>query len=87
MKDTNAIAQRLLRDLLGVSTLMSTNVDILELRVQAIVDARMSAVASDIVDKRIQERLQEEMATILGESLAWERRMKLSGNRKSSIKT
>ena len=70
MKDTNAIAQRLLRDLLGVSTLMSTNVDILELRVQAIVDARMSAVASDIVDKRIQERLQEEMATILGESLA-----------------
>ena len=86
MKDTNAIAQRLLRDLLGVSTLMSTNVDILELRVQAIVDARMSAVASDIVDKRIQERLQEEMATILGESLAWERRMKLSGNRKSSIK-
>ena len=87
MKDTNAIAQRLLRDLLGVSTLMSTNVDILELRVQAIVDARMSAVASDIVDQRIQERLQEEIATILGESLAWERRMKLSGNRKSSIKT
>jgi regulator of protease activity HflC (stomatin/prohibitin superfamily) len=69
-ESTNAIAQRLLRDLLGVSTLMSTNVDNLEARVQAIVDARMSAVASDIVDKRIQERLQEEMATILGESLA-----------------
>ena len=69
-ESTNAIAQRLLRELLGVSTITSTNVDVLESRVQAIVDARMSAVASDIVDKRIQERLQEEMATILGESLA-----------------
>lgn len=69
-ESTNAIAQRLLRELLGLSTITSTNVDILELRVQAIVDARMSAVASDIVDKRIQERLQEEMATILGESVA-----------------
>jgi hypothetical protein len=36
------------------------------LRVQAIVDARMEAIASNIVDKRIQE----EMATILGESIA-----------------
>ena len=69
-ESTNAIAQRLLRKMLGVSTFTFTNVDNLESRVQAIVDARMSAVASDIVDKRIQERLQEEMATILGESLA-----------------
>ena len=69
-ESTNAIAQRLLREMLGVSTLTFTNVDNLELRVQAIVDARISAVARDIVDKRIQERLQEEMATILGESLA-----------------
>ena len=69
-ESTNAIAQRLLRKMLGVSTFTFTNVDNLESRVQAIVDARMSAVARDIVDKRIQERLQEEMATILGESLA-----------------
>ena len=69
-ESTNAIAQRLLREMLGVSTLTFTNVDNLELRVQAIVDARISAVARDIVDQRIQERLQEEMATILGESLA-----------------
>ena len=69
-ESTNAIAQRVLREVLGVSTFTSTNVYNLESRVQAIVDARMSAVASDIVDKRIQERLQEEMATILGESLA-----------------
>jgi regulator of protease activity HflC (stomatin/prohibitin superfamily) len=69
-ESTNAIAQRLLRDVLGVSTSTSTNVDNLESRVQAIVDARMSAIASQFVDKRIQERLQEEMATILGESVA-----------------
>ena len=69
-ESTNAIAQRLLREFLGVSTLAFTNVDSLESRVQAIVDARMSAIADSIVDRRIQERLQEEMATILGESLA-----------------
>jgi hypothetical protein len=69
-ESTNAIAQRLLRELLGVFTLASTTVDNLESRVQAIVDARMEAIASDIVDKRIQERLQEEMAAILGESVA-----------------
>ena len=69
-ESTNAIAQRLLRDMLGVSTLAFTDVDILESRVQAIVDARMEAIASDIVDRRIQERLQEEMTTILGESVA-----------------
>ncbi|HEY9783285.1 MAG TPA: hypothetical protein V6D09_24500 [Leptolyngbyaceae cyanobacterium] len=69
-ESTNAIAQRLLREMLGVSTFTFTNVDNLESRVQAIVDARMSAVTSDIVDKRIQERLQEEMTTILGESIA-----------------
>ena len=69
-ESTNAIAQRLLRELLGVSTITSTNVDVLESRVQAIVDARMSAIASDIVEKSIQNRLQEEMTTILGESVA-----------------
>ncbi len=69
-ESTNAIAQRLLRESLGVSTSASTNVDKLESRVQAIVDARMSAIASNIVDKCIQERLQDEMATIMGESIA-----------------
>jgi hypothetical protein len=66
----NAIAQRLLRESLGVSTSAFTNVDNLEARVQAIVDTRMEAIASDIVDRCIRERLQEEMATILGESVA-----------------
>lgn len=66
MKVTNVIAQRLLREVLGVSTSAYTNVDNLESRVQVIVDARMSAIADFIVDKRIQERLQEEMTTILG---------------------
>ena len=65
-ESTNAIAQRLLREMLGVSTFTFTNVDNLESRVQAIVDARMEAVASDIVDNRIQK----EMATLLGESVA-----------------
>ena len=69
-ESTNTIAQRLLRDVLGVSTSAFTNVDNLESRVQAIVDARMEAIASDIVDRRIQERLQEEMTAILGESVA-----------------
>ncbi len=69
-ESTNAIAQRLLREVLGVSTSAFTNVDNLESRVQAIVDARMEAIASDIVGRRIQERLQEEMATILGEEAA-----------------
>lgn len=69
-ESTNAIAQRLLREVLGVSTVTFTNVDNLESRVQAIVDARMEATLSDIVDRRIQERLQEEMTAILGESIA-----------------
>jgi regulator of protease activity HflC (stomatin/prohibitin superfamily) len=69
-ESTNAIAQRLLREVLGVSTSAFTNVDILESRVQAIVDARMEAIATSIVDRRIQERLQEEVITILGESVA-----------------
>jgi len=65
-ESSNAIAQRLLREFLGVSTLPSISVDNLESRVQVIVDARMEAIASSIVDKRIKE----EMATILGESVA-----------------
>jgi regulator of protease activity HflC (stomatin/prohibitin superfamily) len=69
-ESTNAIAQRLLREVLGMSMPAFTNVDHLESRVQAIVDARMSAIACHIVDRRIQERLQEEMTTILGESIA-----------------
>ncbi len=69
-ESTNAIAQRLLRELIGASTLSSTSVDDLEERVQAIVDARMEAIARSIVDHCIQERLQKEMATLLGESVA-----------------
>lgn len=63
----NAIAQRLLREVLGLSTSSSTSVDSLEERVQALVDTRMEAIASQVVDKRIQERLQEQTATLLGE--------------------
>lgn len=66
-ESTNAIAQRLIRELLGVSTSSSTSVDSLEERVQALVDTRMEAIAPQIVDKRIQERLQEQTATLLGE--------------------
>lgn len=63
----NAIAQRLLREVLGLSTSSSTSVDSLEERVQALVDTRMEAITSQVVDKRIQERLQEQTATLLGE--------------------
>jgi hypothetical protein len=58
-ESTNAIAQRLLRELLGLSTESSTSVDSFE--------SRVVAIAHQAVDKRIQERLQEEMATFLGE--------------------
>ncbi len=57
---TNAIAQRLLRDILGLSTNTYTDVDSLE--------ERMEKVALLVVDKRLQECLQEHIATMLGES-------------------
>jgi hypothetical protein len=66
-ESTNAIAQRLLREMLGLSTGTLTGVDSLAERVQAIVDARIEAIALPAVDKRIQERLQEQTATLLGE--------------------
>ncbi len=66
-ESTNAIAQRLLRDILGLSTETFTSVDSLSERVQAIVDARIEEIALPSVDKRIQERLQEQTATLLGE--------------------
>lgn len=66
-ESTNAIAQRLLREMLGLSTETLTGVDSLAERVQAIVDARIEAIALPAVDKRIQERLQEQTATLLGE--------------------
>lgn len=61
-ESTSAISQRLLRGLLGLSTNASKPVDNLEERVVAIV--------KDAVDKRLQERLQEEMTSVLGESVA-----------------
>jgi hypothetical protein len=61
-ESTNAIAQRLLRDILGLSTEVFTTIDSLE--------ERMKKVALLIVDKRIQECLQEHTATMLGESNA-----------------
>ena len=61
-ESTSAIAQRLLRDILGLSTEVFTTVDSLE--------ERMEAIALLIVDKRIQECLQEHTATMLGESNA-----------------
>lgn len=62
----NAIAQRLLREVIGVSTSLSTNVDAFSERVQAVVDARIEAIVSQVVDNR----LQEEMGMILGECSA-----------------
>lgn len=61
-ESTSAIAQRLLRGILGVSTDAYTDVDNLE--------ERMKAIALLVVDKRIQECLQEHTATMLGESNA-----------------
>ena len=61
-ESTSAIAQRLLRDILGLSTEVFTSVDSLE--------ERMEKVALLIVDKRIQECLQEHTVTMLGESNA-----------------
>lgn len=58
-ESTSTVAQRLLRGLLGVSTAAFTSVDNLE--------ARVVAIAYQAVDKRIQERLQEEVAAVLGE--------------------
>ena len=67
-ESTNAIAQRLLRELLGVSTITSTNVDVLESRVQAIVDARMSAIASENETLRQQkEQLADEVQSMQAE--------------------
>ena len=66
-ESTNAIAQRLLREMLGLSTGTLTGVDSLAERVQAIVDARIEVIALPAVDNRIQERLQEQTATLLGE--------------------
>jgi regulator of protease activity HflC (stomatin/prohibitin superfamily) len=66
-ESTNSIAQRLLREMLGLSTEAFTGVDSLSERVQAIVDARIEAIALPVVDKRIQERLQGQMAALLGE--------------------
>lgn len=66
-ESTNAIAQRLLRGMLGLSTETFTGVDALSERLQAIVDARIEAIALPAVDKRIQECLQEQTATLLGE--------------------
>lgn len=62
----NAIAQRLLREIIGASTDLSTNVDALSERVQAVVDARIEAIVYQVVDRRIQE----EMGMILGECSA-----------------
>lgn len=62
-ESTNAIAQRLLREVLGASTGMSTFVDAFSERVQAVVDARIEATVYQLVDSRIQE----EMEAILGE--------------------
>jgi hypothetical protein len=61
-ESTSAIAQRLLRDILGLSTEVFTTVDSLEKRIEK--------VALLIVDKRLQECLQEHIATMLGESNA-----------------
>lgn len=66
-ESTNAIAQRLLRGVLGLSTETFTGVDVLTERIQAIVDARIEAIALPAVDKRIQYRIQEQTATLLGE--------------------
>ena len=62
-ESTNAIAQRLLREIIGASTDLSTSVDTFSERVQAVVDARIETTIYEIVDSRIQE----EMETILGE--------------------
>lgn len=69
-ESTNAIAQRLLREILGMSTALYTPVNDFSDRVQAIVDARIETVISPSVDSRIQRRIQEEIATILGECSA-----------------
>jgi len=66
-ESTNAIAQRLLRGLLGPSTDTSTTVNAVESRVIAMVDARIQALTSEFVDKRIQGCLQRELAPVLGE--------------------
>jgi len=66
-ESTNVIAQRLLRKVLGLSTKTFTDVDALSERLEAIVDARIEAIALPAVDKRIQERLQQQTATLLGE--------------------
>lgn len=66
-ESASAIAQRLLRGILGLSTETFTGVDGLSERVQAIVDARIEEIALPAVYKRIQERLQEQTATLLGE--------------------
>ncbi|MBA2750395.1 MAG: hypothetical protein H0U45_17115 [Tatlockia sp.] len=58
-ESTSAIAQRLLRDILGLSTEVFTTVDSLEERIEK--------VALLIVDKRIQECLQQYTVTMLGE--------------------
>lgn len=69
-ESTSVIAQRLLRDILVLSTDLSTPVNDFSERVQAIVDARIETVISPSVDSRIQARIQEEIATILGECSA-----------------
>ena len=69
-ESTNAIAQRLLRDILGLSTEVFTIVDSFSARVQAVVDARIETTIHEIVDSRIQARIQEKMETILGECSA-----------------
>ena len=58
----SALVQRLLRDILGLSTKVSISVDSLEERIEK--------VALLIVDKLIQECLQEHTATLLGEPVA-----------------
>ena len=62
-ESTNVIAQRLLREIIGASTDLSTSVDTFSERVQAVVNARIETTIYEIVDSRIQE----EMETILGE--------------------
>jgi regulator of protease activity HflC (stomatin/prohibitin superfamily) len=66
-ESTNAIAQRLLREIIGASTDLFTTVDTFSERVQSVVDARIETTIYEIVDSRIQSCIQKEMETILGE--------------------